>query len=223
MDYSVCLLLLLSSISSVSVGAGFPTAQMWVQLQKQPVGSLKKSWIIRCVWLFFFFLPHTPKKRYSLKHWCYIQYVFLWFIFSLYCSWWNIIPGAPQRVLLSQVMMIAHYFGCSFTLWNRIFEAAFSVLLPASSRRTCVLLSQESRFQLWIWLRGFQTFPCSISQHVRLDELWSFFWWENFVDKPYLFIYLFNSKGQDSWCWVCWGAVRTGAPLARMALSKGKP
>ncbi|XP_036977804.1 voltage-dependent calcium channel subunit alpha-2/delta-1a isoform X2 [Acanthopagrus latus] len=39
MDYSVCLLLLLSSISSVSVGAGFPTAQIikaWVeQMQKE--------------------------------------------------------------------------------------------------------------------------------------------------------------------------------------------
>ena len=124
MDYSVCLLLLLSSISSVSVGAGFPTAQMWVQLQKQPVGFLKKkSWIIRCVWLFI--RAHPNNDIPWNKHWCYIQYVFLCFMFSLYCSWWNIIPFAPQRVLLSQVMMIAHYLGCSFTLWNRIFKAAF--------------------------------------------------------------------------------------------------
>ena len=83
----------------------------------------KKSWIIRCVWLFI--RAHPNNDIPWNKHWCYIQYVFLCFMFSLYCSWWNIIPFAPQRVLLSQVMMIAHYLGCSFTLWNRIFKAAF--------------------------------------------------------------------------------------------------
>lgn len=49
MDYSVCLLLLLSTISSVSVGQ-FPTAQMWVQLQNSLLASESRSFAVCHEW-----------------------------------------------------------------------------------------------------------------------------------------------------------------------------
>lgn len=63
MDYSVCLLLLLSTISSVSVGQ-FPTAQMWVRLQNSLLAPQSLGVAEMSAWLFAEF--HVSQSRFLL-------------------------------------------------------------------------------------------------------------------------------------------------------------
>lgn len=65
MDYSVCLLLLLSTLSSVSVGQ-FPTAQMWVQLQNSLLDSESRWFTVSHGWQRGFFTELQMSKSISL-------------------------------------------------------------------------------------------------------------------------------------------------------------
>lgn len=189
MDYSVCLLLLLSTISSVSPGP-FPTAQMWVELPAFPKKKKKNSLLaspkkvldhvlcgrndIHCVFLIVWGVKiHLKYCPWHKRH---IKCLLLRFTSSLKCK----------------SHLVEHYPPCASAgaakwWWTHI---APDTTLPCetwSLKLAAVwhggfLLSHESslegglRSEGWLWVRGvaklfFCCFVFFVLQHLHMHML----------------------------------------------------